>query len=177
MSDGFRIPAGRRVPDRERDARRFPRLGCRHRLESGFRATRICFEQLDGRGIGRAAETRRDAHHPDREPVEQVGQAVVVVLIGVAQEDRVDPADAALPERRRDDPATDGRITQPPAVVEKVWPSGVWISTARPCPTARNSALIGGRGRRRVRAASSQPGTTQAASSHARDRPERAATR
>ena len=56
---------------------------------------------------------------PDREPVEQVGQAVVMVLIGVAQEDRVDPADAARPERRRDDPAADGRIAQRAAIVQQ----------------------------------------------------------
>ena len=71
-------------------------------------------------GIVVAAETGRDPHYADREPVEQVGQAVVVILIGVAQEDGVDPADSARPERRRDDPAADGRIAQPAAVVEQV---------------------------------------------------------
>ena len=32
-------------------------------------------------------------------------KAVVMILIGMAQEDGVDPAHTALPERRRDDPA------------------------------------------------------------------------
>ena len=57
------------------------------------------FDQADCHRILHSGEPRREPHFPDREPVEQVGQAVVMILIGVAQEDRVDAADPACPER------------------------------------------------------------------------------
>ena len=57
--------------------------------------------------------------YADAETVEQVEQSVVMILIGMAQEDRVDPADAACPECRRDDPAADARVAQPAAVVQE----------------------------------------------------------
>ncbi len=55
----------------------------------------------------------------DGEPVEQVGQAVVMVGVGVAQDDRVDPPDPSRPERGGDDPAADVRVSHPAAVVKQ----------------------------------------------------------
>ena len=68
-------------------------------------------------GILEPGETRREPHFSDREPVKQIGQAVEMVLIGVAQENGVDRADAARPERRRDDATTDRGIAETPAIV------------------------------------------------------------
>ena len=110
-------PAGR-MPYRERHAGGFPRLERRHRAYRDA-ARAKSFEQIDGRRIGRPAETGRDVHNTDREAIEQVRQAVKMILVGVAQEDGVDPADSARPERRRDNPTADARVAQPPAVVQK----------------------------------------------------------
>ena len=85
----------------------------------GMPRDRIRSSRSIGRRIGRPAETGRDADDADREAIEQVEHAVVVILVGMAQEDGVDPAHSARPERRRDDPAADARVAQPPAVVEK----------------------------------------------------------
>ncbi len=63
-----------------------------------------------------------------------------MVLVRVAEEDRVNPTDAVRPERRGDDPAPDGRVAHPPAIVEKSLAAGVRMMTANPCPTARTSA-------------------------------------
>ena len=109
-------PVGR-MPNRERHARGFPRLGRRHRADRDA-ARSDSLEQIDGRRIGRPAETGRDVHDSDREAIEQVEQAVVMILIGMAQEDGVDPAHSARPKRRRNDPAADARVAQPPAVVQ-----------------------------------------------------------
>ena len=44
---------------------------------------------------------------------EEVGQAIVVVGIRVAEDDRVDVPHAPRPQRRRDDPAADARVAHP----------------------------------------------------------------
>ena len=99
---------------------------------------------------------------PMREAVEQVDQAVVVILIGMAQEDRVDPADASRPERRRDDPAADARVAQAAAVVQERATIGR-LDQHRQAVPDRQKIGLGGRGLRRGKfAASSQPGNDPA---------------
>ena len=71
-----------------------------------------------GAGILFAHEPGRDHDLADREPVQQVGKRIVMILIGVAQEDLVKPGDAPAPERRGDDPPSHVRISHPAAIVE-----------------------------------------------------------
>ena len=115
---GFRVPAVRRVRHRELNAGLFPRSGA----VSGWTGIPSCsklFDKLICQRIVHPGEPRWEPHFADREPVEQIGQAVVMVLIGVAQEYGVDRADAPRPERRRDDATTDGGITETPAIVQQ----------------------------------------------------------
>ena len=75
-------------------------------------------------GLAGPLEAGRDADGADREAVEQVGQAVVVVGIGMREDDHVEPPDAPRPERRGDHPAADVGVAHPAAVVEGRPPVG-----------------------------------------------------
>ena len=162
---GFRVPAVRRMRNCELDASLVPRPGCRDRVHRDASRPQL-FDQPRRHGIVHAGETRREPHFPDREPVEQVWQAVVVVLIGVAQEDRVDAADAARPERRRDDAAADGRIAQAAAIVEESLTVGRVDQDRQAVPDGQEFGLQRGVSRAQRRRATSRarsrlPGATR----------------
>ena len=163
---GFRVPAGRRVPDRELNAGLFPRLGRGDRSHRDAASLEVVRQAGSPGDCPAPAKPRREPHFADREPVEQVGQAVVVVLVGVAQEDRVDAADAARPERRRDDPAADGRIAEAAAIVEQSLAVGRVEKDRQAMPDRQEFGLQGGvlaprRRRATSRARSRPPGATR----------------
>ena len=101
---GFGMPVLGRVQDLEAHAGLGP--GERGRDSSNGNAAgsdlakqELCF------GILVVLESGGDHDLADTEPVEQVRETVVMILVGMAEVDRVQPAESQTPEHRGDDPA------------------------------------------------------------------------
>ena len=87
---GLRVPAGGRVQHREPRPASLPGRGAA--IVSHRDALRSDpFQERAGAGILVGGEAGGDDELSDRESVQEVGEGVVVVLIGVTQIDRVDP--------------------------------------------------------------------------------------
>ena len=65
------------------------------------------------------SKRRRAAHLAHRETLQQGDEAVEVIQVGVGQHQLVDPADAAVPQERRDVAARDLRAADAADVVEQ----------------------------------------------------------
>ena len=101
---GFGVPVWWRMEHCELCRALVP--GCRR----GDRAHRDAVSSEPGpeeaRLWGSARSRNRGDHNlADLEPVQQIGKAIVMILVGVAKVDRVEPGEAKAPERRGDDPA------------------------------------------------------------------------
>ena len=89
--------------------------------------------------IGMIEHHGRDVDRADREPFQQLGQRVVMVGVGMGNDDRVEMRDAARPEKACHGSRGVRRRAQPAGIVEQASrPPGSSTTTAAPWPTDRN---------------------------------------
>ena len=66
-----------------------------------------------------------------------------MIVIGMTQKNRVDPANTACPERRRDDSPADARIAHPSAIVDERPAAGRLNHDRQAVPNGQHLALQG----------------------------------
>ncbi len=100
----FGVPVWRRMEHRE--LRRAVVPGYRGGDRSHGNAVPSNLLKKDrGLGILIVLEAGRDHNLADPEPVHEIGKRIVMILVGVAEIDAIEPAEVPAPESRGDDPA------------------------------------------------------------------------